>query len=388
VPEAQATQPTDPQCVAVCHVISGDLWAGAEVQVAALLKYLSREAGIRLCAIVLNPGRLAEEMERLKLEHLVIPESQHGFLEILRRATSFLRRQPPDVLHSHRYKENLLAALLARRLRVPVLVRTRHGLEEPQGGGRALKQKMIHVLDRWVARRSVDRVIAVSTEMARKLGHELGEAKIAVIPNGVDLERVRSPLGSGEARERIGLPAQSRVLGVACRLEPIKRLDIFLRAAKLLAEVSPQMRFVIAGDGRERGNLEALAGKLGLADRVFFLGHRNDMFDVLRALDLLVISSDHEGLPMVLLEALALGIPVVARRVGGIPEVITHGETGILVESGSPEALSAACQELLSQEVLRRRISEAGCRLVAERYSARRTAREVANLYRTLRGAA
>ena len=146
----------------------------------------------------------------------------------------------------------------------------------------------------------------------------------------------------------------------------------------------PKVRYAIRKKGRERKRLQALAAELGIEQHVPFLGHRNNMYDVLQALDLLVITSDHEGLPMVLLEALALGIPVVARRVGGIPEVITNNVTGILVESNSPTVLAKACEETLANTALCLRLREAGRSMVRETFSADRTARRVADLYRSL----
>jgi glycosyltransferase involved in cell wall biosynthesis len=138
------------------------------------------------------------------------------------------------------------------------------------------------------------------------------------------------------------------------------------------------------GDGSERPRLEKMAAGLGLQDRVLFLGHRDDIYDVLRALDVFVMCSDHEGLPMALLEALHLQIAVVARRVGGVAEVIQDGMSGLLVDSAEPRALADACVRLLEDSNLRRRLAWSGQSRVAERFSAERTAADVADLYRSM----
>ena len=369
---------------AVCHIVSGDRWAGAEAQVAALLKYLKRETNLSLSAMVLNPGRLADEIQSCGIETQVIPESANGFRAIAREGMSFLQDKNIQILHSHRYKENLLAALLAWRLDIPHVVRTQHGLPEPQTGMRRLKQGLILSADRLVARRATDRVISVSSEMSRQLALRIDPRRIVTIPNGVDLEVVQSRFTAREAKERLGIPAESPVIGTAGRLEPVKRLDIFLRAAAAIRGERPITRFVIAGEGREAAHLKALAESLRIAEDVRFLGHRDDIYDVLPAFDLLVLSSDHEGLPMILLEAQCLGLVVVARSVGGIPDVIQDGVNGLLVDSNDPRSLAQACLRALSDRALSERLAEAGARLVASNFAASATARQVAQLYSTL----
>ena len=370
----------------VCHIASGDRWAGAEVQIATLLKCLANDKDISLSAIVLNPGRLAEEIQRLGVQLMVIPERRTNIFSIFRQASGFLRGKRVHILHSHRYKENLLAIFLARRLDIPVLIRTQHGLIEPHKGFRDVKQKLLHSVDRLTARWAADRVIGVSMELADRLRRDLGAQKVTPIPNGIDIDQVRSDLSVAEARQRLGIEPGSYVLGTASRLEPVKRLDIFLQAAHQISDHYPQARFVIAGEGKEEDRLRELARKLGIGERVLFLGHRDDIFDVLRAFDILAIPSDHEGLPMVVLEALAMGLVVVAREVGGMSEVLTDGVTGILVQSNSAAPLAAACMKALADEGWRQRMGMAARNLVAQEFSAERTGGQVAQLYRSLAG--
>ncbi len=369
------------KALGVCHIASGDLWAGAEVQVAALMKYLAREPRLRLSAIILNHGRLADEIGRLDLPTIIIPEREKGFLEIVRSGSRFLEGLDVRIIHSHRYKEHLLASRLARRLGIPHLVRTDHGLPEPRRGLRSLKQRFIHSLDARVARRSANAAIGVSAEMTRHLARRLDPRKVVAIPNGLDLEGVRCTITPQRARELLRLPPEVLVIGTAGRLEHVKRLDIFLKSSVEIAAKRPDARFVIAGDGNERGALVSMAKALGVFDRVLFLGHCDGIYEVLRAFDAFVLCSDHEGLPMVLLEALWLGVPVVARAVGGIPEVIQSGENGILVESSDPRILAQACLRVVSSRAARERLIKEGIRTVERDYSAAQTAFRVAELY-------
>jgi glycosyltransferase involved in cell wall biosynthesis len=368
--------------IAVCHVASGDLWAGAEAQLAALLRALARHERLRVFVVLLNEGRLAEESRRSGAEVKVIPESAHTFFEIVGEATKYVRARDILIMHSHRYKENLLAALLARRCHVPFVVRTEHGAPEPFKGLAQLKQRVLRQIDRLVGSYVTDRVISVSAELQPRLTRYVDPRRIAVIPNGLDTANVHSHLSPPEAKRRLNIPENCLVLGYAGRLVPIKRLDIFLAAAKEIERRIPDARFIVVGDGSERLRLEEMARALGLQRRVLFLGHRDDIYDVLRVLDVFVLCSDHEGLPMVLLEALHMGIAVVARRVGGIPEVIQDGVHGLLVDSADPRALADACVRLLEDSNLRRRLARGGQSRVAERFSVERTAAGVADLYR------
>src|SRR5262249_16239862 len=129
------------------------------------------------------------------------------------------------------------------------------------------------------------------------------------------------------------------------------------------------------------------ARTLSVQDRVLFLGHRSDIYDVLRAMDIFVLCSDHEGLPMALLEALYLGVPVVARPLGGIRDVIQDGVNGVLLDSANPSALAKECLRILTDEDRRKRIVQAGNLLIAEKFAVEKTAREVAQLYRSLSNA-
>jgi L-malate glycosyltransferase len=350
--------------------------------VAATLRALARRTEFSLLAIILNEGRLADEVRIAGVEVRVLPENQMGFGRLVSEATQFLRGRGVAILHSHRYKENILAALVARRCRIPFVVRTVHGRPEPARGLAKWKHGLIECANGWVERFATDRVICVSKDLSRAQVRRAD--KFVVIPNGIDLKQVRSNLDTGEAKRRLGLARDALVLGTAGRLERVKRLDIFLGAAKLVSARLPQARFVIAGSGSEEAHLRDLARRAGLGDRVMFLGQRDDIYDVLRAFDTLVLSSDHEGLPTVLLEALWLGIPVVARALGGIPEVVEDGKTGVLVRSDDPSVLAAACVGLLGDEARRRELAHHGARVVETAFSIEQTSAQLARLYSSL----
>ena len=370
--------------LSVCHLVSGDRWAGAETQVAALLRVLAQKENLLVSAVVLNDGKLVEQARRCGIEVKVLPERQMSLLQILGEASRYLRARNTDIVHSHRYKENFLAAMLARRCRVPVVVRTQHGLPEPFVGSRRIKQALIHSLDRFLARHATDSIVSVSSEMRQQLIRWVAPERVVTIPNGIDTALVSSKLSVAEAKNRLGLPRDFWVLGSAGRLEPIKRLDIFIAAANQIASRISTIRFLIVGEGREEANLRRLVAACGLQERVLFLGHRQDIYDVLRAFDIFVQCSDHEGLPMVLLEALQLGVPIVARNVGGVSEVVQHGSNGLLVLNSSPQSLAESCEQMLHDPGLRARCIAKGHERLTEAFTAERNADATYQLYARL----
>ena len=369
--------------LSVCHLVSGDTWAGAEAQVAALLRGLCRLRELRVSVILLNEGRLAEELRCAGAVVKVIPESSLSYVAIVRQAAEFLREQGVQVLHSHRYKENLLAATLGTILRIPTQVRTVHGMREPFRGWSGVRHLLIHGLDHWTGRFAADAVISVSDGMAQRLAAMYGASKVAVIRNGVETNRLHSRYGRAEAHELIGCPP-APVVGIAGRLVPVKRLDLFLKMAASIRRQMPSTEFVIAGEGPERARLMEQARALGIESSVHFLGHREDIHDVLRAMDVLVMCSDHEGLPMTLLEALWLDVPVVGRHVPGIREVLRDGQYGLCIEGEDPEALATACLRLLRNPGLAQSLCKAASRYIAQEFSAENNTAEVAQLYQRL----
>jgi L-malate glycosyltransferase len=367
--------------LSVCHVISGDRWAGAEAQVAALMRSLSRREDLCLSAIVLNEGRLANELRASEVDVCVIPESSNNVLQILRKAKRFARSRRVDILHSHRYKENVLALLLARLCNVPTKIRTQHGLPEPFKGIRALRHCMVQWLDRLGGRRWSDTIISVSAEMMPIL-QEIYGAHAVLVRNGIDTSLVRSELNREQAKRKLHMPEHVPLIGLVGRLEAIKRVDLFLKAAHILCQRLPSAQFVIAGGGSLEDELKSLAASMGLLPRVRFLGHRDDIFDILRALDVLVMSSDHEGLPMVLLEALWLGVPVAGRNVGGIREALGDDQCGLTVDSSRAEDIATACQRLIEDKALCDRLASAAKERIQKEFSVEKAAEAVASEYR------
>src|SRR6266550_2109869 len=347
--------------ISICHVSEGGAWAGAEVQVATLLRALSKYPEIILHAILLHEGRLAHELRSFGVAVKVVSEQQKSFPGVVSECSEFVKSRNIKVLHSHAYKENLVALLLSHFCRVPHLVRTEHGHPEPYSVVRNMKHWCVLIADHLAAKYTETRIVSVSSDLGEYWKKHANPRNVTVLHNAVDCERVSSSFSPTEAKRRLGIPGDSFVVGIAARLECIKRHDLFLATAKYLAERIPKSNFVIAGGGRQKESLQRLIVESGLQERVALLGERNDVYDVLRAMDILLICSDHEGIPMVMLEAMVLGVTLVSRKVGGIPEVIRDGVNGILVSSDRPEDLGRACLSIFKQPRLQASLTRAAC---------------------------
>jgi len=364
----------------VCHVVSGDCWAGAEVQVATLIRSLCRSEKLRVSVIILNEGRLAAELKRAGARVLIIPESTVGFLSTLRTSISFLRQETVTIIHSHRYKENILAHLIAFLSHIPIRVRTVHGLTESTGAWLGARHLVLHLIDRVIGMIAGSVVVSVSAEMSPSLARQYGSHRVVTIPNGIDIQSVDSILTKRQAKLKIGC-GTGPVVGYVGRIEAIKRLDLFLASASELSKQLPTAQFIVAGDGRLLDSMMALSRRLQIDAQTHFLGHRDDIHDVIRALDVMVICSDHEGMPMSVLEAMCLGTPIVGRAVGGVKLLLEDGKCGMCVHSDSPNELAKACLRLIQLPHIAEQVSGSAKESIGRLYSAESNANKVLDLY-------
>jgi glycosyltransferase involved in cell wall biosynthesis len=242
-----------------------------------------------------------------------------------------------------------------------------------------LYQLVDHLFNRCL----VDRILAVSFDLRNYLARSYGSQRVICVHNGIDLEQVQACRPVSELRRELNVGANF-VIGTMGRLVPVKGLEVFLTAARIIRDQKQHVKFVIVGDGPLKETLQALACHSGLEQDILFLGHRDDSYDVLAMMDLFVLPSFSEGIPMVLLEALALARPVIASRVGGIPEVVEDRVSGWLVEPGREEQLAEACLALMEDYETAKRFAVAGQQCVRERFSVSAMAENVADVYRSL----
>lgn len=296
-----------------------------------------------------------------------------------------LRAFRPHIVHTHLAKAGLLGRLAAALLGVPVVVHTFHG-NVLRGYFGAAKSGLFLRLERLLARLST-RVIAISERQADELRalRIAAEPRLVRIPLGLDLAPFLDP-PAGRLRRELGLDGAVPLVGIVARLVPIKAVDVFLRAAALIVATNPAARFVIVGDGEERERLRPLADGLGLRERIHWLGWRADLPALYTDLDVVVLTSQNEGTPVSLIEALAAGRAVVATEVGGVPDVVVPPERGVLVPDGDHGAVARAVLDLLADPDRRRAMGAAGRAAVYPEYDSATLVGRIERLYLGLVG--
>jgi glycosyltransferase involved in cell wall biosynthesis len=331
--------------------------------------------------------------ERLGVSVVSVPEIQrevsalHDARSVLRVA-ELIRTERPQILHTHTAKAGAIAraaAMLAGDARPPVVLHTFHGhvLKGYFGPGRTAFFRQV---EQSLARLS-DVLVAVSPEVRNEL-IELGVAprrKFAVIRLGIPLEERLGDASAGEDYRRLyGIPKDAFVIGWVGRMTGVKATRAVLEIVRAVHDRGVDSVLCMVGDGPDRVRLEEIAHELGIARSCYFVGYQEQIAGYYRLFDAFVLPSVNEGTPVSAIESLASGTPVVANRVGGVPDVVRDGVDGFLVEAGDAEAAADKLAVLARDEALRRRLGEAGRARVLERYSVSRLVDDVDRLYRSL----
>ena len=294
-----------------------------------------------------------------------------------------MRRVRPHVVHTHTAKAGTLGRVAAILARVPVRVHTFHG-HVFDGYFSPAKTRAFLAVERALARRT-QRILTVSDHVRDELLRlGIGHAEqVTVVPLGLDLDPfTRGAAHRGALRRELGLADDTPLVGIVARLVPIKAHEVFLAAAARIAQRVPACRFVVVGDGERRAELEALAARSGLGERVHFLGWRADLARIHADLDVMLLTSRNEGSPVALIEAMASGLPVVATSVGGVPDLVGEGVHGHLAAMDDAAALADATIALLADPAQRRALGVAGRTRVLARHGAARLVDDVDRVYR------
>lgn len=296
----------------------------------------------------------------------------------------YFRRTRPQIVATHMAKAGTLGRLAAALAGVPVTVHTFHG-HVLEAYFSAPATAFYRSVERWLGR-CTTHFIAISPAIAEDL-ERLGIASgnVTVVRLGLELDRFRGGR-RGVLRAELGIPGSAPLVGIVGRLVPVKDVPTFLAAARSIRDAVPEARFAVVGDGELAGRLRERARELGLGDRVHFTGWRRDLEDVYADLDVVMLTSLNEGTPVSLIEAGAAARPVVATRVGGVPDVVQPGVNGLLYEPGDADALARGAATILLDPELATRLGEGGRRLAFGTYGADRMVREVAAVYRRLLG--
>ncbi len=352
--------------------------SGAEKQLTLLAAGLPRdEFDVHVCVLT-RLGPLAAELEAAGVPVTLIGKSgkldPFAFLRLKRHIAEL----KPDLVHTWLFAANSYGRAAALAAGVPRLV----------AGERCVDPwKVWHELavDRWLAKRT-DRIVVNSSGVRDfYVRHGLPAEKFTLIPNGI-APLPPSHTTRAELLAELGLPAEARLIGAVGRLWPQKRLKDLIWAADLLKVVRDDVHLLIIGDGPQRQRLEKFRDQVLIEDKVHFLGHRSDVPRLLPHFDVLWLGSDYEGLPNVVMEAMAAAVPVVATDISGNRDLVIPGETGYLVPVGGRAAFARETKRILEDGELARRLGEAGRQRVLSEFTVERMIERHVALYRELLG--
>ncbi len=368
--------------VRIVHVINGGEFGGAERYVLNLVRRLD-PASFDPAVACGYEGRFSRTLAAAGANVWVLPPGPRGVFALASR----LRAWGAHLVHTHGVRGNFFGRLAAWDAGIPVIVTTVHShfaLDYPEPA----KRVAYGVLEAFTAP-LVTRYVAVSQALRELLvASGVDPRRVTVIPNGVDTTAFRPRPGArAHLVQALGLGDDTRLVGMVARLHPVKGHRLFLEtaAAFLRDTQAPPVRFLVVGGGEPayRRELEALTGALGVSGAVTFLGEQEDVAGILAGLDAVVVPSRFEGFCLSALEAMACGVPVVATRVGAIPELITDGANGLLAPPGDAGALAAALRRLLGDPLLAARLAEGGLE-TARRFSLEAFVNRTAALYHAL----
>jgi glycosyltransferase involved in cell wall biosynthesis len=359
----------------IVHVLSS-FGMGGQERVALDLATGQAAAGHRVVTVSLAPppdGPLAAEFEEKGLDIATVPKRSGRDLKLMVELGRLFRAREADVVHTHNPQPLLFSALAARASRA-ALVHTKHGVNPDNARRMAMRRAAGKLVGAFVC-------VSEPTAAVARERRECRPDRLVVVPNGIDLDRFGpDPEARRAVRAELGIPEDAFAVGTVGRLFVEKGHAYLIRS--LAPVLGDGFHLVITGEGPERENLAAQAAGLGRKDCVHLTGNRRDVPRLYAALDAFALTSKSEGLPLVIPEAMAAGLPIVATAVGGVPQVVDESETGFLVDYGDEEALRARLCALDADRRLARKCGETGRERALGRYSSRRMVAEYLELYR------
>ncbi|MDD4588559.1 MAG: glycosyltransferase family 4 protein [Heliobacteriaceae bacterium] len=368
--------------IRVLHIIGGGEIGGAEIHILDLARHLSPlEMDFYLCCLF--PAPLLQRAQQQGINAVAVAMRSKLDVFCLWQVFQVVRRLNPEIVHTHGVRANLVGRLAAKMAGVRHTVTTVHSVlahDYPDNTARWLNYRM----ERLTAGLT-ERFIAVADFLKKSLcAQGIPAEQIVVIPNGIDLAKFEAGEGRQAVRMELGIAPDAPLVGMVGRFHPVKGHKFLVAAAQEIVKLNPAVRFLLVGDGIIRAEIENDIKERHLEPYFVFTGFRDDIAAIYRALDILALPSLSEGLSLTLMESMYCGCPAVASAVGGNPEIIVDGKTGLLVPPGDSLGLAAALLRLVENPGEAQRLGEAARKTIEERFTVKRMAERTQVVYRQL----
>jgi glycosyltransferase involved in cell wall biosynthesis len=361
----------------VLHLTHSLRFGGAEKLLVSLTSKIDREKFQQMVGAITYTGPVEEELKEkgVLVKHF---DKKNGIdLSIFPKLINFMRQEKIDIVHTHLPTADSWGRIAAKLAGVPIVVSTYHGPLVGDGFWDLLREKFLSIF--------VDAFVAISGATQDSLKHRLGfKREILLAYNGINISRFQERRSRSLKREELGIPHNALVIGNVGRLDKMKGQCYFLEALQMVISERENAFGIIVGEGHLEESLKALADKLKVANKCLFLKNREDIPELLQAMDIFAMSSCSEGLPLVLLEAMASRLPIVTTGVGGIGEVITDGVNGIIIAPRNPARLAEGILRIAKNKDLGYAFSERGFALVRDKFNEDKMASLIESLYERL----
>jgi len=364
-----------PRRIKVLHLVTSLEVGGAQHGMLLGLPRFDSDQYEHIVCSIMDRMQMASQFREAGIEVRSLGLSRKTDIGVVLRLRALLKEMRPDVLHTYLLHGNILGRLIGRLVGVPVIIGSERTIGQARKWGRLATRLTNPLTD----------AVEVNSEIGgRAIERDLGvpSEKIELVRSGLDLSVFSSANRRDELRSEFGVTADQHLIVYMGRLRTVKGVEFGIRAFATALEQLPNIRMVLAGEGDQRNFLGSLVSELGISEQVEFLGVRNDVPELLGAADSVLMPSLTEGFPRTAIEAMAAGKPVIATNVGGTPEAVIDGETGILVPARDSDALSAAIVRLVGDTDLQARLAQAGRKRAEKNYSVDRYVSRLDELYR------
>lgn len=363
----------------VLHLSAPTALAGAERVILTFLKNFDRQRYSVSVASYLNLN-FQDNLFTKAVENIGVPLNKilvgrNNLPSELWQTINIIRNNKVDLLHSHGYRSDISGFLAAKYSGIPI-VSTLHGWTPISA-----KMRAYEALDRWCLKK-FDKVLCVSKVIYTALMKSgFSDKKLIYLHNAVSFDEVDSSCNAEQLKVELGCSPQDTLILSVGRLSPEKGLKVLLLVFKELYTGSKNVKLIIAGDGPQRSELEEIVKELKISEQVVFTGHRDNIQDFYKLAKLFVMPSLTEGFPMALLEAMQAGLPVIATKVGGIPDIIETGVNGLLIEPDNTNDLGIALKQILSNPIFASNLALNAKNTISARYSAEPWAKQIETVY-------